>query len=297
MRNLLIVGATGVLGTAASLHFKQRGYRVTAMVRNPGKAQTLADAGIALVKGDLTHRSSLAAAVQQQDVVIAAAHSLLGKGTNGSEEVDQLGNMALMDAARASGVQLFIYISVAHASPDHPIDFLRYKFAAEEYLRQTGLPYVILRFPAFMEWHAHRLLGQQIMQKGKTTILGRGENPINFIAVKDVVATIETVLTNSRYHGHTYTVGGPQNLSRNEVAAMYAEATGSNPKIHHLPRPLLRVLGTVLRPIHAGVARAMRFSLWTDTASQLLTPHQSVQQFGLEPTTMQEFIRSQLPRD
>jgi len=66
----------------------------------------------------------------------------------------------------------------------------------EEYLRNNGLPYTFLRPTAFFETHAHMLIGEPLLEKGKIPIYGRGENPRNFIAAKDVAQITLLALEN-----------------------------------------------------------------------------------------------------
>jgi uncharacterized protein YbjT (DUF2867 family) len=61
----------------------------------------------------------------------------------------------LIDVAKDTGVERFVYTSAQHVSPSHPTDFYRNKAKAEAHLRASGLSYTILRPPAFMEWHVH----------------------------------------------------------------------------------------------------------------------------------------------
>jgi uncharacterized protein YbjT (DUF2867 family) len=53
--------------------------------------------------------------------------------------VDLQGNSALIQAARHAGVERFILVSVHGATPDHPIELFRMKYAAEQALQASGL--------------------------------------------------------------------------------------------------------------------------------------------------------------
>ncbi len=197
MKNILIVGASGVLGHAAAEHFLQKGYRVIAFVRDPGKVKDLEALGATVIQGDLTRPETFPPALRGVDIVLAAAHALMGRGKNSSEQVDGTGHQQLIDAAKAAGVKHFIYTSAEFAAPDARLDFSRTKHAVEQYLAKSGLPYTIIRPAAFMEWHAYRLLGQKILDSGKVSILGNGKAKVNFIAASDV-APVPT----SRRLGH-----------------------------------------------------------------------------------------------
>jgi uncharacterized protein YbjT (DUF2867 family) len=290
MPRLLIVGASGVLGHAAAEHFLQKGFTVKAMVRNPLKAADLEKKGGQLFAGDLTDASSLEHACKEVDIIIATAHGMLGKGKNSSDRVDDKGHRQLIDIATRVGVRQFIYASVFGCSKDHPIDFMRTKFAIEKHLQDSGLNYTIVRLAAFMEWHVHNLLGKKIIEQGKAAILGTGNNPTNFIAVKDVVIALDRIVDYPGYYKKIINLSGPGNISRNDVAALYFQKLSIPPRVSHVPLPLLKILSGLFRPFHPGIARIMKLSAYTDKADATMNTCDSIEQFGLKPTSVEEFI-------
>lgn len=292
MTNLLIVGASGVLGSAAANHFREKGFNITVFIRNKNKAADLEKAGMKVIIGDLTDPESIINCCKNVDVVVTAAHGLLGRGKNKSKNVDEAGHKLLIDEAKKSGVKHFIYTSVHNVSANHPVDFFRTKHLIEQYLMSSGVNYTILRLPAFMEWHAYNLLGKNIVEKGKTTILGTGNNPTNFIAVKDIVAALDKIILNENYYRQSIPLAGPQNMSRNQVAELFGQALNIHPKVGHVPVAVLKVFSVLLQPLHPGIARIMKFSLATEHSDETMQINSSIQQFGLKPTTMEEFIQT-----
>ena len=296
MPHLLIIGGTGVLGNAAAIHFLEKGFHVTVFVRNKDKAIALEKKGATVITGDLTDAATINGIFNGIDIVLTAAHGMLGKGKNKSAVVDEAGHQYLIDEAKQAGIRHFIYTSVFSASPHHPVDFFRTKYLIEQYLINSGLNYTILRLPAFMEWHAYNLLGKKIVEKGKTTILGAGKNPVNFIAVKDVIVAIDTVALNQNYYSKTIPVAGPQNISRNEIAELFGKALNINPKTGHVPVGVLKVFSVFLKPFHPGIARIMKLSVHGEKADETMNAKYSIAQFGLQPTTMEEFIQSAIEK-
>lgn len=267
-----VVGGTGRLGREIVGQLLAAGHRVVVVTRDPARASDLAAAGVDVRAGDLTTPASLRAACLGVDVVIASAHAMLGRGRYRSEQVDGQGHRALIDAARAAGVRLFIYTSVMGASPDHPVDFWRTKFHIEEYLKASGLPWIILRPAAFIEMHAHELIGKDILAGGTATILGAGDRPMNFVAVRDVARLALIAVTTPGLQGRVVDIGGPENLTQNQVASIYARVSGRELKLRHLPAGLVRVLAAVLGPLHPGMARVMRASLAGELVDQTFDP-------------------------
>jgi uncharacterized protein YbjT (DUF2867 family) len=127
------------------------------------------------------------------------------------------------------------YTSGMDADPNHPVSFLRHKAAVEQYLRRSGLDYTIIHPTAFMETHAHQLIGQPLLEKGKVSILGQGDSPRNFVAVNDVARLIEMVLDNPQAKGEIIEIGGPGNYTNNQVPQLYVRAIGNEAKIGNVP--------------------------------------------------------------
>ena len=292
---ILVVGATGVLGQKAVRLLLADGHQVRALTRSAERASGLAQQGAEVAVGDLIDPDSLARACRGADRVFAAAHSFLGRGQYQSAAVDDRGNRALIDAARAHGVKRFIYTSALGAAPDHLIDFYRTKFAIEQYLQVSGLEYVILRPSAFMEWHAHIFNGKSILEKGRTQLLGSGTKRRNFVAASDVAQLAASALTAPVIRHRIVEIGGPGNFSNNEVAELYAKTAGIKPRISHLPRALVGLLARIAQPIHPGISRVMRFSSLPDDAfPETFDSTNLLREYPMRLTSLQEFVRERV---
>jgi uncharacterized protein YbjT (DUF2867 family) len=283
-----VVGATGMLGRQVTRQLLVDGSRVVAVTRDRQRAADAASLGVEIRVADLTDPASLAAACRGSDVVVAAAHAMLGRGRYRSSRVDDAGHRALIDAAKAADVRHFVYTSVLGASPEHPVDFWRTKYAVEQHLKASGLSWTILRPAAFMELHAHELIGKNILAGGTATILGRGDRPINFVAVRDVARMAVRAATDPALRERIVEVGGPDNLTQNEVAALYGRLCGRQPKVRHVPPGALRMLAILLRPFHAGVARVMRASAVMASIDQTFEPAAAPHEYSTRLTRLEE---------
>jgi uncharacterized protein YbjT (DUF2867 family) len=291
---ILIVGVTGVLGSETARQLLAAGHKVRGLTRYPENAAAVKKLGAEVVQGDLIDKDSLMRACQGVDAVLAAAHQLMGTGKYTSDAVDDQGHRTLIDVAKKAGVKHFVYTSAQHVSPDHPTDFYRNKANVEAYLRASGLSYTILRPPAFMEWHVHNLLGKNILDTGKTTIFGSGNNPANFMAARDVAHIAVLALTDPRLKNRIIEIGGPDNVTRNQIAEMYGRFSGRKPKVSHVPTRIMKVMAPVLRPVQPVVSRLMSFSVWTDTTTQSFNPDAMLKEFPMNLTRVEDFIREQV---
>src|SRR5216683_1741449 len=242
---ILIVGASGRLGSVVAKLLLAQGKAVRAMTRTPLNLAHLQQQGADVVSGDLRDPASLMSACQGVEQVLATAHALVGKGDNNPHTVDDAGNRQLIDAAKAAGVKHFIFVSVQGASPDSPVEFFRIKYRTEEYLRASGLSFTIIRPSAYMDLWA-QLVGQPILEQGKATIFGRGNNPVNFVAVEDVARFVCIALEDPRARNRVIEVGGPENLTLNQVAEIFERASGHQAKIRHVPLPMMRAMSILM---------------------------------------------------
>ncbi len=287
----LVVGATGVLGREATQQLLAAGYPVRAMTRVCERAADLQRRGAEVVEGDLIDPPSLARACKGIQAVLASAHQLMGTGKYSSYAVDDLGHRSLIDAAKAAGVKHFVYISILGATAGHPVDFFRTKVKIEDYLKASGLTYTILRAPAFMEWHVHNLLGQGILDTGKATIYGKGDNLMNFIAGRDIARFAVLALTDPRMVNKTIEVGGPDNVSKNQITEMYSMFSGRPAKVSHVPDAMMSIMSPVMHPFQPVLSRLMAFSVWGDTTNQTFDPCDLLKEYPMSMTHVEDFIR------
>lgn len=292
---ILIIGASGFLGREVTKLLLSKGEQVRLLVRTPAKVEDLKQAGAEVIQGDLIDPPSLARASQGADRVLAAAHSLLGKGRYKSEAVDDAGHRALIDAAKAAGVAHFVYMSMLGVSPDHPFDFARTKYSIEEYLKASGLSYTILRPSWYMEWNVHIFNGKSILESGKTSLLGKGTKPRNFIAVRDVAQFAVRALMDARLKNRTIDIGGPQNATNNQVAELYGKIAGVTPKISHMPPFMAKAMSIMLKPVQPGISRIMYLSSLPDDAfCETFDPAPLLSEFPIHLTTLEEFIHERV---
>lgn len=288
---VLIVGATGVEGSLTTMKLLAQGIAVRAMTRTPAKAESLRQLGAEVVQGDLRDIGSLRRACTGVDKVLAAAHSLLGRGAAASYYVDQLGHQQLIDAAAAAGVQHFVYTSIQGVTPLSPVPFIRMKYLVEQYLQASALPYTILRPSAYMEWHAHEFIGKAILGQGRATIFGKGDNPRNFVAGEDVANYAVLALTEPPAVGQIIEIGGPANWSNNQVAALYSQLAGRPVHITHVPLALLQIMSPLLKPFHPGLSQVMALSILTDTADMTFDPTPTLAQYPVPLTRLEDWVR------
>lgn len=292
---ILIVGGSGFLGREVAKLLLSQGKQVRVLVRTPAKVEDLQQAGAEVIQGDLINQPSLTRACQGIERVLAAANSFLGKGKNKAEAVDEAGHRALIDAAKASGVTHFVYMSMLGVSPDHLFDYARMKYSIEQYLKASGLSYTILRSAWYMEQNVYLYNGKSILESGKTSLLGNGTKPRNFIAVRDVAQFAVLAMLDPKLKNRTIDIGGPQNATNNQVAELYGKIAGITPKVSHMHPLMAKAMSVVLKPFQPGISRIMYLNSLPDNAfDETFDPVPLLAEFPMHLTTLEEFIREQV---
>ena len=238
----LVVGATGLLGGEICRQLVAGGKPVKALVRptsDPVKVEALQRLGATLVQGDLKDSSSLDAACQGVTTVISTASSTLSRQPGDSiQTVDLEGQLNLVDAAKAGGIEHFVFISFrSNPNLHYPLDDA--KRAVEQHLKASGLTYTILQACYFMEVWLGPALGFDYAN-ASARIYGEGHNGLSWISYKDVAQFAVASLDNPAGRNAVIEVGGPQVLSPLEVVQIFEEVGGQPLAIEYVPEDALR---------------------------------------------------------
>jgi NADH dehydrogenase len=280
---ILVAGGSGRLGTLVVRRLEARGLGVRVLTRDRKRTAHLNGSRVEVVEGDVRDGSGLGGAMVGVSTVVSAIHGFGDIGNVSPASVDRDGNRHLINAAAAENATV-VLMSIVGASAEHPIELFRMKYAAEQHLRASGVPWTIVRATAFAEFWLD-LLDQTAGASGRPVIFGRGINPINFVSVSDVAALVERVVVDPSTRGATLEIGGPKNLSFNELAASLQKASGRTALPRHVPRTMLRLLATLLGPIQPNRSRQMRAAIAMDTMELTFAPTDLHHRFPELPVT------------
>ena len=287
----LVAGGTGVLGRAIARRLLAAGQPVTILTRDTRRAEDLRRLGAQLVAGDLRHLGSLKAACEGVTHVISTANAFAGRGDESIESVDVQGTRNLIEAARQTGVQQFIFTSVRLPEAYRSIDYFAAKFANEDYLRKSGLTWTILRPTAFMETWAARI-GSAIVAGSTVGMFGSGRILQNFVAVQDVAAVAALTVDRADAKNAIVEIGGPENLTLLEVVETIERVTGKKARRAHLPLVLMPLLAVAIRPFNPMAARIVRAGRLSATIPQPFDIGPMLARFPITPTRLEDWARA-----
>ena len=116
-RRIFIAGGTGYLGTGLIPQLIRRGHEVSTLVR-PESAQKL-PTGCRPVIGNALDRSTFGVEVKGADTFVQLVGVPKPSPWKGAQfrAIDLVSARASLDAAKAAGVNHFVYVSVAHPAP------------------------------------------------------------------------------------------------------------------------------------------------------------------------------------
>ena len=228
-RLIVVTGATGKQGGAVARSLLDRGFRIRALTRNLQKpeAQALADRGAEVVQGDMEDRSAMERALEGAYGVFSV-QNYWETGYDG--EVQQ--GKTVADAAKAAGVEHFVYSSVGSAHRQTGIPHFESKWEVENHVRQIGLPYTILRPTAFMqnwEWTREMILGGTLAQPFDP------DKPFQQVAVEDIGAFAAIAFESpDRWIGREVDLAGDEQ-SMTEIADTFSRVIGREVSYYQVP--------------------------------------------------------------
>ncbi|GGG45770.1 NAD dependent epimerase/dehydratase [Croceivirga lutea] len=144
MENILVAGANGTTGKQiVNLLNKSQYFNPVAMVRKESQMQQFKNDDVDVVLGDL--EENLDHIVKGVDKVIFAA----GSGGKKVVAVDQEGAKNLIDVSKQANIKKFVMLSSMGADKPEQAEqlqeYLKAKHNADEYLKESNLPYAIVR--------------------------------------------------------------------------------------------------------------------------------------------------------
>jgi len=208
---MILVTTAGKVGAEAVRSLTLREVPVRVLVRNPGKAKALADAGAEIAAADLDAPASIDAAMAGITAVVLVSPGVPAQELN-----------VIASAARA-GAEHVVKVT-SNASADSPIARRRWQTEIEAGLAASGLAHTLLRSNAYMQ-NVLALAPAIAKTSGFGSSAGQGR--IGMVDARDVGAVAAGIAASPAPHaGKTYWLTGPELISYSNVAAVLSKLLG-----------------------------------------------------------------------
>ncbi|MEX5409790.1 SDR family oxidoreductase [Atlantibacter hermannii] len=213
---IAVTGATSHLGRLVieKLLATHNAQDLVAIVRNPAKAQALADKGVQVREADYGNPAALASALQGVEKLLLISSSEVGQRA--------VQHRNIIDAAKSAGVQLIAYTSLLRADSS-PLALHVEHVATENALAQSGVPYVLLR----NGWYSENYLASVPAALEHGAFIGSaGEGKIASATREDYAEAAAKVLSLDNQAGKVYELAGDSAWTLAELTEKISALTG-----------------------------------------------------------------------
>lgn len=197
---IVVMGGTGLIGKKLVNRLTAPGHEVTAS--SPAS-------GVNALSGE-----GLDEALKDAAVVVDVINSPLFKGGSALEFFEAAGHNLLAAAARA-GVKHHIVLSVVGTDRLQGSDYFQAKMAQENLVRQSGIPYTIVRSTQFFEF-----IGAIARSGVQGETIRMSPAFIQPVASDDVVAAIADIVGGNPVNG-IVEIAGPEKFRLDELVRKY----------------------------------------------------------------------------
>ena len=185
---ILVIGATGFIGSAIYEYLVNKSYGVVAGVR--GAERFLGDA-IEIDFSSVDRDKQLVQKLRGFDVIINAVGIIAPNGGQTFEQMHTIAPVAIFSAAKEAGAKKIIQIS-ALGSQKGSTSYHTSKDKADVYLRNLGVDYAILHpSVVYGDDGKSTALFQALASLPIVPIIGDGSQKLQPITIEDLVKTVE----------------------------------------------------------------------------------------------------------
>jgi uncharacterized protein YbjT (DUF2867 family) len=245
--DIVVIGATGFVGSHLVPYLASRGHRVRAVSRT-GRRLDWPESVNALA-GDVETEAGLDDALRGADALV---HLVAIPRESRGRRFDAVNVRAVehvTDAARRNEVARIVHLSALGVADDPRLGYLFSKWRGEQLVRESGLDWRVLR-PSLLFGPGDgffNLIKTTLTwwSPGIVAIPGRGEERFQPLSVDDLAMAVEACLTDAGRASFVYELGGPEYLTYREIVDRVMRATGKQRLKVNVPLPLISALTSI----------------------------------------------------
>ncbi|HEY45414.1 MAG: hypothetical protein AMJ88_12825 [Anaerolineae bacterium SM23_ 63] len=290
---ILVTGGTGFIGRAVLRRLTEFGFAVRTMLQPSSRSPALPrGVPVDITLASVTDRRGVRASLVGIETVIHLAGIEGQGGSDHRLELEEAGTQNIAEAAAEAGIKRLFFLSHIGADRGSAYPAMQVKALAEEHIRNSSVPYTILRTALLFGQHDN-FTTSLAMLLGISPIFfpmpGNGSTLLQPLWVDDLATAITWALDEPSTIEKTIEIGGPEYISFKQVLHMIMKAS-SAPRILLPARPPYLRSGAWL--MEKLMPRSPINPLWLDylavdrTTDLNTLPHM----FGLQPSRMEDKI-------
>lgn len=291
---VFLTGAAGFVGSHLLTRLLRDGHYVRALVRKSDSPRPTSDR-VEEVEGDITSANA-APALAGCEALINLVGIIYERGNQTFEAVHHVGTRNLVKVAQQAGIKRFVQMSALGARPRNASAYHTTKFDGEEEVRQSRIPWVILR-PSLIFGPGSAFVNQMISVMKTAPLIrpvpGSGEYRFRPIHVDDVCECFAQSLNNPQATNQTLNLVGGEELTLNQIAAEIAACLSIRKAVVHIPIPLMKTAAGFfsLLPVKPQVTSA-QIRMLQEGSTADPGPMRAI--FGISPVGFREGVRAYL---
>ena len=263
---VFVTGSTGFVGNHVLNELLDKGHQVRALVRPGSEYKLKRPDEMESTSGTVEEPADLIQGMEGCDAIIHLVGIIRAFPSRGItfEKLHTEAAANVVAAAKETGVSRLLHMSALGAREDGPTPYLSTKYAAEELVRESGLDFTIIR-PSLIFGRGGEAIKMfsDMVAKIVVPIIGDGKYRFQPVSASTVAQGFEKALGLEDAHRKTLDVGGPDNVTFDEIMDTLARVKGKTIVKIHLPVFPLRMVSSALQ-------HAPGYPLTTDQITMLL---------------------------
>ncbi|MBV9100573.1 MAG: complex I NDUFA9 subunit family protein [Candidatus Dormibacteraeota bacterium] len=233
-----VTGGTGFVGSHLVRALAEDGHDVVVLAR--GVRRGPKRERVTFIKTDLVAGDGLVDAFTGCDAVVHLVAIPREKGKQTFDLVNRVATERVATAAKQAGVRHLLHQSALGVDPDPSYPYLASKWAGEQAVRGSGVPFTVLR-PSVIFGPGDgfftvlaRLVRLTLLTGLIVPVAGNGRALFQPLSIDDMVRCALIALQRDPA-GATHELGGPEHLTYDELVLTVARALGARRRIVHVP--------------------------------------------------------------
>jgi len=285
---IFVSGGTGFVGSHAARALAEAGHKLRLLTYSgTGLAGDLSEEQVEYVSGSITGDASLSGKMDGCETAINFVGIIVETRGASFERIHVRGVENLLEEARRAGAKRFIHISALGTSDEPASEYFRTKWEAEQLIRSSGIPYVILR-PSLVFGPEDKFFNmlKPMLRLPIIPVVGTGNTRFQPIWVEDVASCVVKSVESEGPLNGVWEIAGPEQMTFDEMLDKMAGALGVASRLKaHVPvsfmKPFAALAETMLPkpPLTTDQLKMLAVDNTTDSNA-------IAKVFGVEPRSL-----------